>query len=104
MCDKKKPRNIISVPSGKGKSRIIAAVVALAAHQDSVNDFTIVYSSELLKSVDSHAYEVLRGFLNLNIKQVVFDKAKGLQTQVDPASFLLIDEADFVLIDGLQTV
>ena len=34
LCDKKKTRNIISVPSGKGKSRIIAAVVALAAHQD----------------------------------------------------------------------
>ena len=47
---------------------------------------------------------MLGGFLNLNIKQVVFNKTEGLQSQVDQASFLLIDEADYVLIDGLQTV
>ena len=56
LCDKKQPRSIISVPSGKGKSRVIASIVALAAYQDSVKDFTIVYSSDLLKSVDSLAY------------------------------------------------
>ena len=49
LCDKRKPRTMISVPTGKGKSRVIAAVVALAASYDEEKDFTIVYSSDLLK-------------------------------------------------------
>ena len=52
LCEKRRRRNIISVPSGKGKSRIIAAAVVLAARYDGVANFSIVYSSDLLKSVD----------------------------------------------------
>ena len=104
LCDKRRPRSIISVPSGKGKSRIIAAAVALAARYDGVRNFAIVYSSELLKSVDTRSYQMLGSLLMINIKQVVFDQSVGLRNQIDQDRFLLIDEADFVLIDGLQTV
>ena len=31
ICNDKMPRSIISVPSGKGKSRIIAAIIAMRA-------------------------------------------------------------------------
>ena len=79
LCDKRRPRSIISVPSGKGKSRIIAAAVALAARYVGVQNFTIVYSSELLKSVDTMAYDMLGSLLKIQIKQVVFDKAVGLK-------------------------
>ena len=83
LCDKRRRRNIISVPSGKGKSRIIAAAVVLAARYDGVSNFSIVYSSELLKSVDCHKYELLEALLKVNISQVVFDQAQGLRHQVD---------------------
>ena len=72
LCDKRKPRTIISVPTGKGKSRVIAAVVALANY-DGEKAFTIVYSSELLKSVDCKKYELLEQLLKVEITQVVFD-------------------------------
>ena len=49
VIDRKRPRNVISVPSGKGKSRIIAAVIALRAQYYKQPHFTIVYSTELLK-------------------------------------------------------
>ena len=63
LCDKRKPRSIISIPTGKGKSRVIAAVIALAVTYDDEKAFTIVYSSELLKSVDCKKYELLAQLL-----------------------------------------
>ena len=62
------------MPTGKGKSRIIAAVIALAAHYDKEKKFTIVYSSELLRSVDYHHYELLANLLHVEIQQLVFDQ------------------------------
>ena len=97
-------RSIISVPTGKGKSRIIAAVVNLAVLQQMADKFTVVYSSELLKSVDQRNYELLATLLRVEIQQVVFDKEQGLENQVEQDRFLLIDEADFILIDNVQTV
>ena len=40
----------------------------------------------------------------MTISQIVFDPTIGLASQVKPSSFLLIDEADFILLDGCQTV
>ena len=57
--------------------------MVLAARYDGVSNFSIVYSSELLKSVDCHKYELLEALLKVNISQVVFDQAQGLRHQVD---------------------
>ena len=54
--------------------------------------------------MDRDKYEQLASLLKVQIQQVVFDRTVGLRNQVPRESFLLIDEADFVLIDGLQTV
>ena len=91
---------MLSIPTGKGKSRVIAAVIALAARYDAVSSFTIVYSSELLKSVDTAKYEHLGELLKINVQQVVFDLQLGLKDRVAEDNFLLIDEADFILLDG----
>ena len=51
ICNVKRPRSIITVPSGKGKSRIIAAIIAMRAKSPKLfkqEHFTIVYSSKLL--------------------------------------------------------
>lgn len=37
---------------GMGKSRIIATIVALKNEYDGTNKFTVVFTSELLKSVE----------------------------------------------------
>ena len=39
-----------------GKSRIIAAVIALKHLYDRTRNFTIVFTTELLKSVDEQIY------------------------------------------------
>ena len=61
ICDGSRQRCIISVPSGKGKSRIIAAIIAMRAQSNLFKQphFTIVYSCELLKEMDREKYERL---------------------------------------------
>ena len=90
---------LVSVPSGKGKSRIIAAIIALQADFKAVNNFTIVYSNEILKSANEKKYKNLATILNKSIEQVVFEAGVTLQSKVDRGSYVLIDEADFILLD-----
>ena len=53
ICDTvRRPRTIIAVPSGKGKSRIMAAIIVLKFDYSKEKHYTILYSSDLLKSVD----------------------------------------------------
>ena len=55
----KTPRMLLSVPSGKGKSRIIAAIITLQAEFSDKQHFTIVYSSRLLMSANEKRYKDL---------------------------------------------
>ena len=106
VCNAKRPRCIISVPSGKGKSRIIAAIIAIRAQSQklfSQKHFTIVYSSQLLKEVDREKYELLAIIYKTEIRQVVFEGG-ALDTVVDKDSCVLIDEADTVLLDNAATL
>ena len=85
ICDAKRPRCIICVPSGKGKSRIIAAIIAMRARSPyffKQKHFTIVYSSKLLKLVDCKKYELLAIMCSTEIRQVVFEGG-ALDTVVD---------------------
>ena len=90
---------LVSVPSGKGKSRIIAAIIALQADFKAVDHFTIVYSNEILKSANEKKYKNLATILNKSIEQVVFEAGVTLQSKVYRNSYVLVDEADFILLD-----
>ena len=105
ICNDKMPRSIISVPSGKGKSRIIAAIIAMRAKSGlfTQKHFTVVYSSELLQKVDFEKYVLLAIIYDVEIRQVVFEGG-ALDTVVDKESCVLIDEADTVLLDHAATL
>ena len=49
----------MAVPPGKGKSRIMAAIIALKYDFSKDKRFTILYSSELLKSADQAKFNRL---------------------------------------------
>lgn len=95
---------LLSVPSGKGKSRIIAAIIALQAEFNDRQHFTIVYSSRLLMSANEKRYKQLAITLGKPIEQIVFDPSVPLQEQLDGDSYVLIDEADHILLDKLATL
>ena len=50
-----------------GKCRIIAAVLVLKYEYDRTKNFSIVFSTALLKSVDEKVYTHLRGLLDLDL-------------------------------------
>ena len=106
ICDPKRKRTLLAIPSGKGKSRVIAAIIALKSDFSVTKHFTIVYSSELLKNVDEEKISLLSRMLgkNVTIQQVTFNSKKPLFEQVLPNSFVLIDEADTILLDHTATL
>ena len=73
MCDPDNQRKFISVPTGMGKSRIIAAVVVVKHLFARTWDFTIVFTTPLLKQADESIYLHLKTMLKLNLKLVVFN-------------------------------
>ena len=52
VCDPKSKRQFLKVPSGMGKSRIIIAAIALKKLFHATNFFTVVFTSNLLRSAD----------------------------------------------------
>lgn len=82
MCDSKHKRIFLSIPPGKGKSRVIAAIIALKKEYSGTKSFTIVFTTELLKSVDAKVYEGIAALLTINIEMVVFDKRMTLAGQI----------------------
>ena len=63
-----------------GKSRVIAAIVTLKKEYDGTDDFTIVFTTELLKSVEEKNYICLRLLLPTNINLVVYDPKMPLES------------------------
>ena len=99
-CERK-PRIIVAVPPGKGKSRIMAAIIALKFDFSKDKRFTVLYSSELLRSADEAKFHLLQQLLyGSEIRQVVFNPDKPVRDQVDETTFLLVDEADTVFLDN----
>ena len=77
-----------------GKSRIIAAVLVLKHEYDRTNKFTIVFTTDLLKSVDERVYTQLKGLLGLDLDLIVYNSRLLLESQVRKDDFVVIDEAD----------
>ena len=63
---------------GMGKSRIIAAIVALKNEYDGTNKFTVVFTTELLRSVESASYMRLANTLKTTINLVVYNPSMTL--------------------------
>ena len=104
LCDPKSRRQFLSVPSGMGKSRILAAVLVLKHEYDRTNKFTIVFTTDLLKSVDERVYTHLKNLLGLDLDLVVYDSRLLLESQVRKDDFVVIDEADQILLDYQESL
>lgn len=50
-------------------------------------------------SVDYEVYELMNKLFGLQIKQKVYNPQLAFQGQIDTGTFLLIDEADNILLD-----
>ena len=81
-----------------GKSRVIAAAIVLKTLYDGSVNFNIVFTTLLLKGVDEQVYKKLEKLLSLSINMVVYDPSMLLDSQLE-AGFLIIDEADQILLD-----
>lgn len=99
LCSPKSKRQFLTVPSGMGKSRIIAAVLALKNMMEGTQHFTIVFTTSLLRSVDQKVYSILQRLLDIQLDLVVFDSRVLLQSQIRRGDYVIIDEADQVLLD-----
>ena len=80
--DAKSKRQVLSVPSGMGKSRIIAAVLAMKSLFDGVNSFTVVFTTQLLKQADDRMLTMLAALIEADLKLVVHDASKVLASEL----------------------
>ena len=87
-----------------GKSRIIAAVIALQNICRSITCFTVVFTSELLKRASQAYYEKIAAVLGLTLNLRVYDPRLSLDGLVLPGHYAVVDEADVVLLDHAQTL
>ena len=69
-------RQFLSVPSGMGKSRIIAAVIALQNIIREIRLFTVVFTTELLKRASQAYYEKIAHVLDLELTLAVYGKTR----------------------------
>ena len=63
-----------------GKSRVIATIVALKNEYDGTDNFTIVFATEFLKSVEEKHYLLLRNLLTTNIVLIAYNKKSPLES------------------------
>ena len=89
----------MKVPSGMGKSRIIIAAIALKHLYSNTKFFTVVFTSNLLKSADEDVFELAAAALGIDLKLVVYDPNSKLSGQVRENDYVVIDEADQILLD-----
>ena len=97
-------RQFLSVPSGMGKSRIIAAVIALQSICRNMTLFTVVFTTKLLKQASQAYYEKIAAVLGLTLNLRVYDPRLSLDGLVLPGHYAVVDEADVVLLDHAQTL
>ena len=99
-------RVFLTVPSGKGKLRIIAALIALSTlARKEIKHFTIVFTSALLMSVDEQTYKDMGTILDVTVNMIVYDPHQTLDAQIaNEDSAVLLDEADHVLLDNAATL
>ena len=97
-------RQFLSVPSGMGKSRIIAAVIALQSICRNMTLFTVVFTTKLLKQASQAYYEKIAAVLGLTLNLRVYDPRLSLDGLVLPGHYAVVDEADEVLLDHAQTL
>ena len=96
----KDQRVLLSVPPGKGKSRILAVILIIKFTLSPLMKFTIVFASEFGKSVDCKKYQQVADFYQINLNMVVFQPGVPIENQVREYDFVLMDEADEILLDN----
>lgn len=63
-----------------------------------------MYTTALLKGVDERVYSHLRGLLGLNLDLIVYNSKLLLESQVREGDYVVIDEADQILLDHQETL
>ena len=95
-------RQFLSVPSGMGKSRIIAAVIALQSMCRGIDRFTVVFTSELLRRASEGFYKEVAAVLGVELDLQVYGPKSRLDGLVKEGYYAVIDEADLVLLDHAE--
>ena len=80
---KGKGRVFLTIPPGKGKSRVIAGIIAYKSKFENCKKFTIMFSSELLKGVDEKVYQHIQNVFSVSINLVVYNPKVTFGGQTD---------------------
>merc|ERR1712038_1331160 len=97
-----KPKRIVAaVPTGKGKSRIIAALVSGMCLTGCARKIVVVFPSEILMKTDQ---EVLTKIAKLSqVKDAELECRVGLKDlKYDKHTFYIVDECDYELFEQQQ--
>ena len=93
-------RILLTIPPGKGKSRVVCAIATLFKKvRKSVNRIFICFSSDILHETDKQVYASLNQLHDIEIKLVV--GMKNVAEQIGPEDLLILDEADYHLFDDV---
>ena len=97
----KQARVIVEMPPSSGKSRVIAAIVAMAIKLGKFASIKLVFSSQFLLEYERDSYDrllgVYKGAHQCNVELVSLKKGATLGADAD--SVVIVDEADAVLLD-----
>ena len=63
-----------------------------------------MFTTDLLKSVDKQSYELVAASLGIDLQLVVYDAKLKLAEQVRGDDFVVLDEADQILLDHAETL
>ena len=95
----KRARVIVEMPPSSGKSRVIAAIVSMAAMLGKFARIKLVFSSQFLLDYEWAEYDRLSRVYNLGQLIEIVCLKKGETLSADADSVIIIDEADAVLLD-----
>ena len=88
---------LLSIPPGKGKSRVVCALAALfASYRKTITKIFICFTSEILLETDKEIYDHLNDSSPIKIVRVV-----GLDSVTDSNALVILDEADHHVFDVL---
>ena len=87
-----------------GKSRIIIAAIALKKLFHATNSFTVVFTTNLLRSADKDVFELAAEALGVDLQLVVYSADGKLEGQVRENDYVVIDEADEILLDHCESL
>ena len=93
-------RLLLTIPPGKGMSRVVCAIVTLFEKvRKGVNLIFIIFSSDILHETYKQVYASSNQLLDIEIKLAI--GIKNVAEQIGPEDLLILDDADYYLFDDV---